>query len=63
MRKKKSRRRKKEAAGWDGMVCGTSGEISSAITKIGEVLWAGMVQLSLDSTAEGLLLTKLPRDL
>ena len=42
---------------------GRCGEISSAITKVGEVLWAGMGQFSLDSTAEGLLLTKLPRDL
>ena len=49
--------------GWDGTVWGTSGETTSAITKVGEGLWAGMGLFSLDSTAEGLLLPKLPRDL
>ena len=34
-----------------GRVWGTSGEISSAIMKVGEGLWAVMGQFSLDSTA------------
>ena len=40
--------------GWDGV--GTNGEISSAITKVEEGLWAGMGQFSIDSTARRLSL-------